>query len=114
MGGVSMKAECPACKAYLSGVWDALEGERDSCPSCGLDADTMRAVLAARKRLADKELTERCEQALIRASRAEAELSKLRARVYQVRAEFADWEREDPLGSEYWRKARDGVLRDDD
>lgn len=109
-----MKAECPACKAYLSGVWDALEGERDSCPSCGLDSDTMRTVLAARKKLADKELTERCEQALIRASRAEADLKKLRARVYSVRAEFADWEREDPLGAEHWRKAANGGLWDDD
>ena len=58
---MSMKAECPACKAYLSGVWDALEGERDACPSCGLDAETMRQVMRARKALADKELTGRCE-----------------------------------------------------
>jgi hypothetical protein len=108
-----MKAECPACKAYLSGVWDALEGRRDGCPSCGLDAETMQQVMRARKALADKELTERCEQALIRAGRAEKELSRLRARVYAVRAAFADWEREDPLSSERWQGAARG-MRDDD
>lgn len=108
-----MKAECPACKAYLSGVWDALEGERDSCPSCGLDAETMRQVMRARKSLADKELTERCEQALIRAGKAEQELARLRARVYAVRAEFASWEREDPLSSEHWQKAARGIWDDD-
>jgi hypothetical protein len=108
-----MKAECPACKAYLSGVWDALEGERDTCPSCGLDAETMRQVMRARKSLADKELTERCEQALIRAGRAEKELARLRARVYKVRDAFADWEREDPLASEYWQEAARGAWDDD-
>lgn len=108
-----MKAECPACKAYLSGVWDALEGERDSCPSRGLDAETMRQVMRARKALADKELTERCEQALIRAGKAEQELARLRARVYSVRAAFAEWEREDPLSSEHWQEASRGVWDDD-
>ena len=102
---MSMKAECPACKAYLSGVWDALEGDRDACPSCGLDADTMRAVMDARKKLADKELTGRCEQALIRAGRAEKELRRLRERVYGIRVMFAEWEQDDPLGSEHWQKA---------
>ena len=113
MGAVSMKAECPACKAYLSGVWDALEGERDSCPSCGLDAETMRQVMRARKALADKELTERCEQALIRAGRAEQELARLRARVYEVRDVFARWEQDDPLSGKHWREAQRGTWDDD-
>jgi hypothetical protein len=108
-----MKAECPACKAYLSGVWDALEGERDSCPSCGLDAETLRQVMAARKKLADKELTERCEQALIRAARAEKELSSLRARAWAGRAFFARWEQDDPLSGEHWQEAQRGTWDDD-
>jgi hypothetical protein len=108
-----MKAECPACKAYLSGVWEALEGERSACPSCGLDSETMREVMRARKALADKELAERCEQALIRAGKAERDLARLRARVYTVRAAFADWEREDPLSSGHWQEAAHGTWDDD-
>lgn len=108
-----MKAECPACKAYLSGVWDALEGERSQCPSCGLDAETMREVMRARKALADKELTERCEQALIRAGKAEKDLRQLRARVYEARALFARWEQDDPLSSEHWQEASRGAWDDD-
>lgn len=106
-----MKAECPACKAYLSGVWDALEGERDSCPSCGLDAGTMREVMRARKSVADKDLTERCEQALIRAGKAEAELAKLRAEVYRVRENFARWAERDPLTSGVWQEAAEEAYR---
>jgi len=111
--GEHMKAECPACKAYLSGVWEALEGERSACPSCGLDAETMRQVMRARKSLADKELTDRCEQALIRAARAEADLARLRAQVRRARDLFGAWERREPLNSEAWRQAGETAADED-
>jgi hypothetical protein len=108
-----MKAECPACKAYLSGVWEALEGERSACPSCGLDAEAMRQVMKARKSLAEKELTERCEQALIRAAKAEADLARLRAQVYRARDLFGRWAERDPLTSDEWRQAGEDAYQEE-
>lgn len=102
---MSSKAECPACKAYLSGVYDAMEGEAAGCPSCGLPGSAIAEIYAARKRKADADLTAKLEEALIRAGKAEGELSRLRGRLYKVRQVFADWEVRDPLDSEAWRHA---------
>ena len=63
---MSMKAECPACHAYLSGVYDAMEGERSGCPSCGLPGSAIRDVAEAQKSLADEKLKKgarRCHSA---------------------------------------------------
>ncbi|HEV2371004.1 MAG TPA: hypothetical protein VGS19_02445, partial [Streptosporangiaceae bacterium] len=61
---MSNKAECPTCKAWLSGVYDAIEGVRAACPSCGLPGNVIRAVEAARKAKADAGLTAQLEEAL--------------------------------------------------
>lgn len=108
---MSNKAECPACKAYLSGVYDAMEGEAAGCPSCGLPGSAIAEIYAARKRKADADLTAKLEEALIRAGKAEGELTRLRSRAYKVRQMFAEWEQKDPLSSEAWQRA--GWLDDD-
>ena len=88
-----MKAECPACKAWLSGVYDAMHGENDgACPSCGLPGSVMREVEKARKARADEDLTRKLEEALVRAGKAEAEVTKLRERLYRIGEAFSDWE----------------------
>lgn len=99
---MSMKAECPACNAHLSGVYDALIGEKPACPSCGLPGDALREIEHARKRHADAELTAQLEAALVRAGKAEGELKRLRARLRQVRLTFAEWEKEDSVYSPEW------------
>ncbi len=102
---MSNKAECPACKAWLSGVYDAMEGVREGCPSCGLPGSVIQEIEAARKKHADAELTQRLEEALLRAGKAEAALRAIRRRAYEARAVFNEWEREDPLASDEWRQA---------
>jgi uncharacterized protein (UPF0212 family) len=87
---VSSKAECPACKAHLSGVYDAAEGLRAACPSCNLPGSVIRAVLAARKSLADTELTAKLEAALVRAGRAEAEAALLRKHITTIKKAVED------------------------
>lgn len=105
---MSSKAECPACKSYLSAVYDAMHGDTAApCPSCGLPASALREIEQARKAHADAALTAKLEAALIRAGKAEAALAALRRRAYQAREVFADWERDDPFGSEKWRRAPD-------
>lgn len=80
-----MKAECPACKAWLSGVYDAIEGVRASCPSCGLPGNVIREVEAARKAKADEELTAKLAEALVRAGKAEAEAVLLREHLRSIK-----------------------------
>jgi nitrate/TMAO reductase-like tetraheme cytochrome c subunit len=82
---MSMKATCPACQAHLSGVWDAMEGARAACPSCGLPGNVIREVEAARKAQADTELTGKLEAALVRAGKAEAEAALLREHLRSVK-----------------------------
>jgi len=102
---MSNKAECPACKAWLSGVYDALEGVREGCPSCGLPGSVIREIDAARKKHADAELTQKLEEALLRAGKAEAALAAIRKRAYQARLAFSEWEKADPLGGDEWQRA---------
>ena len=85
IGAMSNKAECPACKAWLSGVYDAIEGIRAACPSCGLPANVIREVEAARKAKADTELTGKLETALVRAGKAEAEAALLREHLRSIK-----------------------------
>jgi hypothetical protein len=68
----------------------------EKCPSCGLSGHTLREVEAARKARADEELTKRYEQAVIRASRAEAAYSELLDRLIPAREVFAALENGDP------------------
>lgn len=109
---MSNKAECPACHAYLSGVYDAMEGELAGCPSCGLPGSVLYEISEARKRKADADLTRQLEEALIRAGKAEAELSRIRKLVLPARKAFAEWEAKDPVSGEAWQRA--GWDRDDD
>lgn len=93
---VSNKATCPACKAHLSAIWDILhpdwhDGDK-CCPSCGLPGSAIREVEAARKARADAELTARLEEAVIRAGKAEAEVKKLRDRLYRIGQVFSGWD----------------------
>lgn len=85
-----MKAECPACKAWLSGVYDAMEGVRAACPSCGLPGNIIRDVEAARKAKADADLTAKLEEALVRAGKAEAEASILRRHITAIKKAIED------------------------
>lgn len=105
---MSEKATCPACHAHLSGVYDALIGEKPACPSCGLPGDALREIEHARKRHADAELTAQLEAALIRAGKAEAELLKLRVRLRGIRQAFAEWEKEDSVYKPEWDYAEMG------
>jgi hypothetical protein len=82
---MSNKYECPACKAWLSGVYDALEGARAACPSCGLPGNVIREVETARKARADAELTAKLEAALVRAGKAEAEAALLREHLRSIK-----------------------------
>jgi hypothetical protein len=91
LAGVSMKAECPACKAYLSGVWDAME-YGGACPSCGLPGTAIADVYAARKTNAEKELLAKYEEAVIRAGRAEAERDMLRGHLEAIDSEMRVWQ----------------------
>ena len=102
---MSNKAECPACKAWLSGVYDAMEGVRAGCPSCGLPGSVISEIDAARKRKADADLTAQLEEALLRAGKAEAALAAMRKRAYQARKAFNEWEEQDPLGTDEWQRA---------
>lgn len=74
---MSDKMTCPACDSYTSSILQAYE-DGSRCPVCGIPAEVTVAVLEARKRNADADLTERYEAAEIRAGRAEAEARKLR------------------------------------
>jgi hypothetical protein len=85
-----MKLECPACKAWLSGVHDAAEGRRAACPSCGLPGNVIRAVEEARQARADAQLTARLEAALVRAGKAEAEAALLRTYLAAIRKAVED------------------------
>jgi nitrate/TMAO reductase-like tetraheme cytochrome c subunit len=87
---MSSKAECPACKAWLSGVYDAMEGARAACPSCGLPGNVIREVEAARKARADAELTAKLEAALVRAGKAEAEAALLRKHITAIKKAIAE------------------------
>jgi hypothetical protein len=95
---MSMKAECPACKAYLSGVYDAMEGERPGCPNCGLPGSAIAAVEEARKSKADEKLKAEHADAIVRAGKAEAELATLRAHLEKIKAAVND----PPERAEVW------------
>ena len=104
MGQVSMKAECPACKSYLSAVYEAMHGERDAaCPNCGLPGSVMREIEQARKAHADADLTVKLEAALIEKGRVLAWLQELYMRTAPLRRMFAEWERDEPVSGGDWQ-----------
>jgi len=86
------KTECPACKAWTSGVRDAMDGVRDSCPHCGLPGAVIGEVYAAREALANADLITKYEAVLVRAGKAEAEVRKLRKRLDEVEGAMYRWQ----------------------
>ena len=91
---MSNKAECPACKAWTSGVRDAMDGVRDFCPSCGLSGAVIGEVYAAREALANADLIAKYEAVLVRAGKAEAQARKLRKRLDEVQQAMGGWQAE--------------------
>lgn len=89
---MSSKAECPACKSYLSAIWDAKEYGHPACPNCGLPGTAIAEVYEARKLNADKTLAARYEEVVIRAGKAEAERDQLRRQVAAIRQALEDGE----------------------
>lgn len=57
------------------------EGREDSCPNCGLPGATIREIAAVREGHASAEVKQQAEAAMLRAGKAEAEASKLRAQL---------------------------------
>ena len=92
MGGMGNKAECPACKAWTSGVRDAMDGVRDFCPHCGLSGEVIGGVYAAREALANADLIAKYEAVLVRAGKAEAQARKLRKRLDEVQRAMDGWQ----------------------
>lgn len=92
---MSTKAECPSCGAYLSGVYDAMTGRQEGCPSCGLPATAIRAVFGARKAHADAELTKKYEAVVMKVAAAESRERKMRDRMEELRDLLARWGEED-------------------
>lgn len=86
---VSTKMKCPSCEAYTSAVYAAY-GEGRPCPYCALPADVAAKVLEARKRGADEDLTQRCQEALVRAGKAEAEVAQLRRHLEAIKQAVAN------------------------
>jgi hypothetical protein len=93
-----MKAECPACKYYSSGVHDAMEGESPGCPNCGLPGTAIKAVEEARKSRADEKLKAEHAEAVVRAGKAELEVATLRAQLEKIKAAVND----PPERAEVW------------
>lgn len=91
---MSEKATCPGCDSHTSAIYAVLHGTdpwgKQECPYCGLPRESMVAVIEARRRKADADLTERFAAAEIRAGRAEAELVKLRHRLDRIRQAVED------------------------
>ena len=102
-GRMGNKAECPACKAWTSGVRDAMDGVLGSCPHCGLAGEVIGGVYAAREALANADLIAKYEAVLVRAGKAEAETRKLRKRLDVVQAAMDGWPGDqDALNAEDW------------
>src|SRR5512146_2453306 len=76
-----MKAECPACKAWTSYVYEAMEGDRPACPSRGLPGATIREIAKVRESHASDEVKQQAEAAMLRAGKAEGELAKSKAQL---------------------------------
>lgn len=76
---------CPGCNSHTSSVLAAVR-VGDPCPYCGLSADAIEAVGAARERHGEKELVDQLQGALVRADKAEQEARKLRSVLSRVQA----------------------------
>lgn len=81
---MSDKMECPGCESYTSSVLANFENG-EPCPYCELPHEAAAAIIDARRRAADGELTKRYEKAIKRAARAEAEMHELRRTLRDIR-----------------------------
>lgn len=80
---MSRKAECPGCNGYTSSIRAALD-RGEPCPYCGLSADVIEAVHAARERFDESELRDQLEAALVRAAKAEKERDQAEAALRRI------------------------------
>lgn len=85
---MSNKMDCLGCDSYTSAIYDAYSNGA-ACPYCGLPAEVTAKVLEARKRGADEDLTQRYQEAEVRAGKAEAEAALLRRHIEQIRRAVA-------------------------
>jgi hypothetical protein len=67
------KMECPACKAYLSGIKMAFQNG-EPCPECGLSAEAAEEVLSIWDTRANEALQAKAGAQRIELDRATAEL----------------------------------------
>lgn len=100
---VADKMQCPACLSYTSDIFRAYY-EDEPCPKCGLPASATTAVEVARSTVGDAKLKAQCEEALVRAGKAEVEITQLKAEVEKLRhrlvviGKISD-------GADYWADA---------
>ena len=71
-----LKMTCPGCGSHSSNVGMDYSND-EPCRSCGLPAEATTAILAARRTAADHELVIKYQEAITRATRAEAEAERL-------------------------------------
>jgi hypothetical protein len=100
---VSNKHTCPACDSHTSGIYDALHGKRESCPTCGLPGETMREVERVRETHASEELKAQVEALMVRASKAEAERDGLKVKLDRVKSYFANFNWDKPERGWDWQ-----------
>lgn len=86
---MSNKMACLGCDSYTSAIYEAF-GNGEPCPYCGLPAEVTEKVLLARKRGADEDLTQRYQEAEVRAGKAEAEVVRLRRHLDAIRRVVAE------------------------
>jgi hypothetical protein len=79
-----LKRWCPGCENVLSSIGTAFN-DGEPCPNCGLPAEAAEAIEKAQVRGASDGLAKRTADAEIRAAKAEAEVSILRARLAEIR-----------------------------
>lgn len=78
-----LKMLCPACDSYSSSVGIGFRDE-GKCPFCGLPVEAMLALEKASARGAQDSAIKMAAEAEARASRAEAEVVRLRGLLHEI------------------------------
>lgn len=81
---MSDKMTCPGCDSYTSGVLADFTNEEE-CRYCGLPHEAAAAILSVRRTAADADLKARYEDAITRATRAEADSVRFAALLFELR-----------------------------
>ncbi len=85
---MSEKLECPGCGAYTSDVLWKYE-HAEPCPHCGLSFEAHAEIREVRRKHADKEVTQKYEEARKLADRLETELRQAEHRLNCIRSAVA-------------------------